>query len=95
MSMPRYNPKRDISEKEVVKALQDLGVYVYRMDQPVDLLVSFKSQMYLIEVKTGKRKFNANQEKFVKEWTGPPVIKLTSSQDAIDWFISITSNDRR
>lgn len=91
MGMPRYNPKRDYAEKEVVRTLQELGFSVWRLDQPVDLLLGYRGEIWLAEVKTGKAKFNANQIKFMDEWRGKPVVKLTSSQDAIDFVISITS----
>jgi Holliday junction resolvase len=90
MSMPRYNAKRDYAEKEVVRTLQELGFSVWRLDQPVDLLIGFRGDIWLAEVKTGRAKFNDNQVKFMAEWRGRPVIKLTSSQDAIDFAISVT-----
>lgn len=89
MGMPKYTAKRDYAEKEVVRTLQELGVSVWRLDQPVDLLLGFRGETWLAEVKTGKAKFNANQVKFMDEWRGKPVVKLTSSQDAIDFVISI------
>jgi len=91
MGMPKYKAKRDFSEPEVVRTLQELGFSVWRLDQPVDLLLGFRGQTYLAEVKTGKGKFNENQVRFVEEWKGKPVVKLTSSQDAIDFVISVTS----
>lgn len=90
MSMPKYAAKRDYAEPEVVRTLQELGFSVWRLDQPVDLLLGFRGDLWLAEVKTGKAKFNANQVKFVAEWRGKPVIKLTSSQDAIDFVVSVT-----
>lgn len=90
MAMPKYTAKRDASEPEVVRTLRGLGFSVWRLDQPVDLLLGFRGKIYLAEVKTGKAKYNANQIKFIDEWRGRPVVKLTCDSDAIDFFISIT-----
>ncbi len=90
MSMPKYTAKRDRSEPEVVRTLHGLGFSIWRLDQPVDLLLGFRGNLWLAEVKTGKAKFNANQVKFMEEWRGKPVVKLTCASDAIDFFISIT-----
>lgn len=93
MPMPRYNPKRDISEKEIVSTLKQCGFSVYRMDQPVDLLVGFRGVTHLIECKTGKRKFNENQKEFDAEWRGRKVVRLTSAQDAMDWAVMVSSGE--
>lgn len=82
--------KRDASEPEIVNTLRQCGAYVWRMDQPVDLLISFRGGMWLAECKTGKGKLNQNQERFVDEWSGPPVVILRSAQDAIDFMVEIS-----
>jgi len=92
MSMPRYNPKRDISEPEIVSTLKECGFSVYRLDRPVDLLIGFRGSTYLVECKTGKGKFNANQKEFNSDWRGSKVARLSSAQEAMDWAVSIASN---
>ena len=89
----RRAAKRDIAEPEIVTALTQCGFTVFRLDQPVDLLVGFRGVSYLVEVKTGTKGYakslNDNQKKFVSGWRGSPVVKLTSAQDAIDWAVQV------
>ena len=83
--------KRDISEPEIVSALLKAGCSVYRLHQPVDLLVGFRGKNYLAECKTGKAKPNKNQKDFAEEWRGLPYVVLTSAQDAFDWIAEIAA----
>lgn len=96
MVMPKYAPKRDGSEPEIVKALQDLGCTVHRMDTPCDLLVGFRGVCYLAECKTAGtqygKKLNANQTDFNTSWKGSKIIVLYSSVDAIDWIVGLASH---
>lgn len=89
MSMPRYNPKRDKSEPSVVAALQALGFVVYRLDTPLDLLVGYNGVTHLVECKTGKAKFNKNQQDFIASWKGSPVVRLSSHEEAMKWGLSV------
>lgn len=93
MSMPRRNPKRDLSEPEIVKALIGCGFSVWRQDQPVDLLVGFRGRCWLVECKTGKAKLNDNQKAFSASWRGPPIVVLRDAQMAIDWAVSVESGE--
>ena len=99
MVMPKYAPKRDASEPEIVKALQDLGCTVERMDAPCDLLVGFRGVNYLVEAKTAGtqygKKLNANQTDFNASWNGSKIIMLHSSVDAIDWIVGLASGTDR
>lgn len=85
MSMPRRNPKRDLSEPEIVKALIGCGFSVWRQDQPVDLLVGFRGRCWLVECKTGKAQLNDNQKAFSASWRGPPIVVLRDAQEAAAW----------
>jgi hypothetical protein len=89
MPLPRYAAKRDISEPEIVRALEQCGFSVERMDTPVDLLVSFRQHCWLVECKTGKGKLNANQKAFLDRWKGPPVVVLRDAQEAIDFAVEM------
>ena len=99
MVMPKYAPKRDASEPEIVKALQDLGCTVERMDKPCDLLVGFRGVNYLVEAKTAGtqygKKLNANQTDFNASWKGSKIIMLYSSVDAIDWIVGLASHSEK
>jgi Holliday junction resolvase len=95
MSLPRYAAKRDVSEPEIVSALEQCGFSVERLDKPVDLLVGFRGRMWLIECKSSDKGYgkalNRNQKKFSDRWRGTPVVILRSAQDAIDWAVSVAS----
>lgn len=51
----RRAAKRDAAEKLVVETLEACGATVWRMNQPVDLLIYWADAFWLAEVKTGKR----------------------------------------
>lgn len=87
--------KRDLSEPEIVRALEGVGMTVYRLDQPVDLLCGYRGRNYLVECKTdqkrgGKNKKTELQAKFLEEWRGQAVI-LYDAQSAIDWAVQVLS----
>lgn len=95
MAMPRYAAKRDITEPEIVAALEKAGAMVYRLDQPVDLAVGFRGKNYFVECKTdrkigGKNKKTEAQVKFIETWRGQVVI-LHDAQSAFDWIADIAS----
>lgn len=63
----RYANKRDASEPAIVTALEDMGVFVWRLNRPVDLLLIYRGEVMLAEVKTpgtqyGK-KLNEDQQR--------------------------------
>ncbi len=91
----RRAAKRDVSEPEIVSALIQCGFSVYRLNQPVDLLVGFRGKNFLVECKTGTKGYakdlNDNQKQFNDGWRGSKVVKLTSAQDAIDWAVEVAS----
>lgn len=69
MSIHRRNPKRDKNEPEIVRALRSVGAKVYTVsgaDIP-DLLVIYRSDIYLIEVKSDSGKLQDGQEKFFED----------------------------
>lgn len=97
MSIPRYAAKRDISEPEIVRVLEQVGMTVVRMDKPVDLLAGYRGVNFLIECKTdrkrgGKNKKTKDQAEFLDMWRGQAVI-LNDAQQAMDWAVSVASGD--
>lgn len=69
MSLHRMAASRDINEPEIVEALRKAGAYVYVMREPVDLLVAFRGETFLIEVKMPKTgRVTPAQSKFFEEW---------------------------
>jgi hypothetical protein len=84
LSLPRFKAKRDASEPAIVKALEGMGVFVWRLDLPVDLLLIFRGRVLLAEVKTpgpNAKRMQANQEKIMNLTT---VHILRSPDDAIN-----------
>ena len=51
MSIHRRAAKRDAAEPDIIEALEKAGAFVYRLNQPVDLLVQYRG-WHLLEVKT-------------------------------------------
>lgn len=89
--MPRIcASRRDDNESGIVKALQQVGASVYRIDAGgiPDLLVGFRRQMFLLEVKAprgprggGGGKLTKKQIEFRRDWRGPvPIIVRTQAE---------------
>ncbi len=55
MSLIRRAAKRDLTEPAIVAALEAAGAKVWRLSQPLDLLVGRGGRFVLLECKTGKR----------------------------------------
>ncbi len=69
MSLNRYAKQRDTNEPEVIKALEHVGALVRQLDTPLDLLVGYGRQWFLIEVKMPGGKLTPNQEEFFDDWS--------------------------
>ena len=84
-ALRKFNAKRDQNEPAIVRAFQDMGCLVYRIDQPVDLLVyvfkSLSERLLLVEVKTPKGELNERQRAFAD--AGWPVHVIRTSDEAI------------
>lgn len=88
MSLNRYNARRDENEPEIVDALIAVGALVMRISgkgQP-DLLVCFRKQLYVFEVKRPKTRTQAAgratkaQDARSEEW---PVSLVRSGNEAL------------
>lgn len=89
-----YAKQRDSNENEIVEALEAVGAAVAKLgDAGVpDLLVAYKTAMYLLEVKNPKAKgggkyntgdgcLTAAQTRWWAQWKGPrPVIVRTAHE---------------
>lgn len=83
MSLPRYAAQRDQNEEPIVKALLNVGAIVERMKQPVDLLVRFRAQVYVLEVDNPENKYRKRKKKqleFIRDWDVPLV---RTAEDAL------------
>ena len=84
MKRQAHAKKRDANELEIVRALEKIGATVERMDDPVDLLVGYRSKTYLIEVKAARGKLTGDQVDFIANWKGSPIYVVRDAETAID-----------
>lgn len=83
-----YAKRVDLNHADVVKTLRSLGAGVVDMSRVgqgfPDLLVHYKGQCVLVEVKSGEtKKFTTAQLKFMENWQGPTVVRINDIDGAI------------
>lgn len=87
-----YAAKVDRNQVEIVKALRAVGATVQHMHQVgqgcPDLLVGYRRQTYLLEVKDGKRppserKLTPDQTNWHRVWSGLPVCIVNNVDEAL------------
>lgn len=85
MSLNRYGKRRDGNEQPIIDALEAAGCQVERLDRPVDLLVGYDGQTYLMEVKDtrGRNRLQDSQDAFLRAWPGGPAAVVRSIEDAL------------
>ncbi|MCA9759608.1 MAG: hypothetical protein KDA27_27680 [Candidatus Eisenbacteria bacterium] len=93
MSLNRYATKRDLNERPIVDALRAVGATVVQLDKPVDLLVGFRRETFLLEVKQPKGRLTDDQEEFFVEWQGGQLFTVRSVEQALA-CIGATSQSR-
>jgi Holliday junction resolvase len=92
MSIHRRAAKRDLNEFSIVDALRTVGADVYRLSAKgvPDLLVSFRGETFLMEIKTRTGKLTPAQIKWRDQWQGGPVGVVRTVDEALA-FIGATS----
>jgi hypothetical protein len=75
MTLNRYGKKKDVNQGEIVSMLEKIGATVSILDTPCDLLVGYRGENLLLEVKDGSlppsaRKLTKAQEEFKRTWRG-------------------------
>lgn len=103
--MARFAAKVDANHKAVVQALRDEGgdaVSVFSLADVgrgvPDLLVGIHERTYLCEVKDGdkpvsRRSLTPDQQRFVRQWCGSPVVILLSPGHAVAWLKRLGGSD--
>lgn len=88
MSLNRYAKKRDGNEREIVTALEAVGCQVETLDRPVDLLVGFRGQTFLLEVKdpAGRNRLQESQDAFLRDWNGGKAGVVRSIDEALQFI---------
>ncbi len=76
--------RSDLNQPDIITALKKIGATVYVIGRPVDLLVGYRSQNYLLECKNlgGRNKKTPFQEEFIRDWKGQVRI-CHSAEEAI------------
>ena len=74
----------DLNQPEIILALNEIGCTCYEMEQPVDLLVEYRSIWIVLEVKNpkGKNKLTKEQEIFF-ELTQAPAYVVRNPLEAV------------
>lgn len=95
MPLRSHGNKRDASEAKIVDCLRSAGCSVERMDKPCDLLIGFRGETFLVEVKTGKGKLTDSQSDFKAKWRGSPVFIIRDVSGALETLKLWTAIARR
>ncbi|MCG8434423.1 MAG: hypothetical protein MJA83_10365 [Gammaproteobacteria bacterium] len=80
MSGLRHAKRRDANEPDVIKALERVGAKVKRLHE-FDLLVYFRGQVHMLEVKTEKGVLKDSQRDMMQE--GWPLKIVRSEKQAL------------
>jgi hypothetical protein len=80
-----FAPQRDKNEPDIVNALEAVGASVSRISSLgiPDLLVGWRGDTFLLEVKNGKAKLNDNQVAWHNAWNGAPAIIVRTPEEAL------------
>ena len=80
----RYAARVDANQEAIVSALRAAGAYVWVISLPVDILVGYKNQTYLVEIKSSsKKRFTKLQEEFFANWPGSSLVRIDSPEAAL------------
>ena len=80
----RHAARVDANQEAIVAALRNAGAFVWIIGLPVDLLVGYKNQTYLVEIKTtSKKRLTKLQADFFLRWTGGLLYRIDSPEAAL------------
>jgi hypothetical protein len=80
----RYAARVDANQTQVVSALRSAGAYVWVIGLPVDLLVGYNGQTFLVEIKNGPSKaLTRLQQDFFGNWIGGGLHRINGPEDAL------------
>lgn len=80
----RYAARVDKNQQEIVKALRAAGAYVWIIGLPIDLLVGYNNQTFLVEIKDGpKKSFTKLQQDFFENWSGGTLARIDNPEAAL------------
>ena len=86
----RRAARRDVNEGDIIKAMRAEGAYVKVINDEglFDLLVSYRGETLMIEVKDGAkppsaRRLTEAEQKFHDEWPGADLYIVNSVEEAL------------
>jgi len=80
----RHAARVDANQEAIVAALRNAGAFVWIIGLPVDLLVGYQHQTYLVEIKTtSKKRLTKLQADFFNNWSGSTLAKIDSPEAAL------------
>ena len=80
----RYAARVDANQAQIVSALRAAGAYVWIIGLPVDLLVGYNNQTFLVEIKDGPKKaLTRLQQDFFGNWCGGGLHRINSPDEAL------------
>jgi len=82
--MIRRAARVDANQQQVVSALRAAGAYVWIIGLPVDLLVGYEGQTWLVEIKDGpKKSLTRLQQDFFGKWCGGGLHRIDNAEEAL------------
>jgi len=80
----RYAARVDANQTQIVSALRAAGASVWIIGLPVDLLVGYHGNTFLVEIKsTNKARFTGLQADFFETWHGGTLCRIDSPEAAL------------
>lgn len=80
----RYAARVDANQAQIVSALRAAGAYVWIIGLPVDLLVGYNDQTFLVEIKDGpKKRLTKLQQDFFENWSGSTLARIDGPEAAL------------
>jgi len=80
----RYAARVDANQAQIVSALRAAGAYVWIIGLPVDLLVGYNDQTFLVEIKIGpKKRLTKLQQDFFENWSGSTLARIDGPEAAL------------
>ncbi len=83
MSLARFAKRRDANQRPIVDALEQVGAEVWITDRPADLLVWFRRQWHVLEVKTKCGRLSPLQEAEREAGKGEGILMVRTPIEAL------------
>lgn len=66
--------RSDANAVEIISALRQAGASVESIGRPLDILVGWRGETYLVEIKTPQGKLRQSQKAFLAAWKGHAMV---------------------